>query len=156
MSSSKTAFFRQGLNPGWNHMKFIYRFLANVERQLRLSGWSYRKNFNFNHAWRYNTKLHEPNKRKMGLPCFELSFKGYRDAMIFCVFICAFCLGPTVREQLMRTTSVTIMVFFSKVPFWNYLIIAMFKVLSQELEGPLTTTFETTPYSWGFYGHGST
>ena len=48
----------------------------------------------------------------MELPCFELIFKGYEDAMIFCAFIFIFCLEPTVREQLMRTTSVTIIVFF--------------------------------------------
>ena len=28
-------------------MQLIYRFHAKVERPLRLSGWSYRKNFNF-------------------------------------------------------------------------------------------------------------
>ena len=86
----------------------------------------------------------------------ELTFKGYEDAMIFCVFICIFCLELTVGEQLMRTTSVTIMVFFSKVPFWNYLITAIFKVLSKQLRGTLTMAFETKPYSWRFLGHGST
>ena len=30
----------------------------------------------------------------------ELTFQGYEDAMIFCVFIFIFCLEPTVREQL--------------------------------------------------------
>ena len=45
-------------------MKFIYRFHANVERRLRLYGWSYWKNFDFTQTWRYNTKLHEPNKKK--------------------------------------------------------------------------------------------
>ena len=51
------------------HMKFIYRFVANVERPLRLSGW--RENFNVTQTCRYNTKLHEPNKRKMEILCFE-------------------------------------------------------------------------------------
>ena len=84
-------------------MKFIYRFHANVELLLRLSGWSYRKNFNFTQTWKYNIKLHEP-KRENGTPLFwvELIFKGYEDAMIFCVFICIFYLELTVREQLMR------------------------------------------------------
>ena len=44
-------------------------------------------------------------------------FTGYKDAMIFCVFIYIFCLESMLREQQMRMTSVTIMVFFSKVPF---------------------------------------
>ena len=30
----------------------------------------------------------------------ELTFKGYEDAMIFCVSIFVFCLGPTVTVQL--------------------------------------------------------
>ena len=38
----------------------------------------------------------------------------------------------------MRTTSVAVMVTF----FRNYLITAMFKVLSQQLQGTLTTAFE--------------
>ena len=52
-------------------MKLIYRFHAKPERRQRLSGWSYRKNIDFTQTWRHNTKLHEPNKRIMGLPCFE-------------------------------------------------------------------------------------
>ena len=55
----------------------------------------------------------------------------------------------------MKTTSVTNMEFFSKVPFWNYLMTAMFKVLSQQLQSTLATTFEMMHYSWRFYGHGS-
>ena len=35
-------------------MKFIYRFHANVECRLRLSGWSYRKNFDFTQTWGYS------------------------------------------------------------------------------------------------------
>ena len=30
----------------------------------------------------------------------ELTFKGYDNALIFCIFIFIFCLEPTVREQL--------------------------------------------------------
>ena len=53
------------------NIKLIYRFHENVERRLRLSGYSYRKNFDFTQTKRYNAKLHDPNRRKMGLPCFE-------------------------------------------------------------------------------------
>ena len=42
----------------------------------------------------------------------------------------------------MKTTSVTIMVFFSKVSFRNYLITAKFKVLSQQLQDTLTTALK--------------
>ena len=43
----------------------------------------------------------------------------------------------------MRTTSVGVMtVYIWKVSFRKYLITAMFKVLSQQLRGTLTTAFE--------------
>ena len=53
------------------NITLIHLFHANAERRLRLSGYSYRKNFDFTQARRYYAKLHEPNRRKMGLPCFE-------------------------------------------------------------------------------------
>ena len=42
----------------------------------------------------------------------------------------------------MRTTSVVVMVIFLDVSFRKYFITAMFKVLSQQLRGTLTTAFE--------------
>ena len=41
----------------------------NVDKdfQVRVIG----KNFNFTQTRRYNAKLHDINRRKMGLPCFE-------------------------------------------------------------------------------------
>ena len=50
--------------------KFIYCFHANVERPLRWAGYNYLKNFEFIQTYRYNTKLNDPNNRKMGLPGF--------------------------------------------------------------------------------------
>ena len=51
-------------------------------------------------------------------------FKWYEDATVFGVFILFiylftyFCLEPTVKKETwMRTTSVTVMEFFSRVPF---------------------------------------
>ena len=71
-------------------MTFIHRYHSNVKHSLRLSSWSFWKNFNFIQTWRYNTK-HEPNKKNMRLKLFVFSrsdFKGYEDAaMVFCVFI---------------------------------------------------------------------
>ena len=55
----------------------------------------------------------------------------------------------------MKTTSITAVVFFFEVSFRNYLTTAMFKVLLQQLQGPLTTAFETIHYSWRYYGHES-
>ena len=42
----------------------------------------------------------------------------------------------------MRTTSVVMIIFLSKASSRKYLITAMFKVLSQQLRGTLTTAFE--------------
>ena len=42
----------------------------------------------------------------------------------------------------MRTTSVVVMVIFLDVSFRKYFITVMFKVLSQQLRGTLTTAFE--------------
>ena len=42
----------------------IHRFHANVERQIRLLGYI-GKNFDFTQTRRHNTKLHDPNKRKI-------------------------------------------------------------------------------------------
>ena len=60
----------QQLSPVRN-IKLISRFYANVERRLKLSGLSYRKNFDFTQTRRYNVKLHNLNRRKIRLPCFE-------------------------------------------------------------------------------------
>ena len=42
----------------------------------------------------------------------------------------------------MKTTSVAVVLFFSKVSFRMYLITAIFKVLYHQLRGTLTTAFE--------------
>ena len=56
----------------------------------------------------------------------------------------------------MKTTSVVVMVIFLDVSFRKYFIIAMFKVLSQQLRGTLTTAFEidlTIEYFMGMDQH---
>ena len=51
----------------------------------------------------------------------------------------------------MRTTSATVMVnFFSKGLFPKYLIVAMFKAPSQQLQDTLTTAFERHPLTEDF------
>ena len=69
--------------------------------------------------------------------------------MIFCIFILILFLEPMVREQLDKNDFrhyYGFFFFFLKELFWNYLITAMFKVLSQQLPGTLTTAFETKHY----------
>ena len=41
----------------------------NVNQDYQVK--SYQKNSDFTQTRRYNAKLHDPNRRKMGLPCFE-------------------------------------------------------------------------------------
>ena len=65
--------------------------------------------------------------------------------MKFFVLIFIFCLEQTVREQLDENDFRHYYGIFSKVPFWNYLITALFKVLLQQLSSTLATEFETTP-----------
>ena len=59
------TFKRTKLFSPVRNIKSINRFRWNVE--------NYRINFAFTQTWRYNTKLHEPNKRKMGLSAFDQS-----------------------------------------------------------------------------------
>ena len=71
----------------------------------------------------------------------DLTLKDMKMPPWYSVFSFLFCLELTVREQLDESDFVTIMVFFLKEPWWNYLVTAMFKVLSQKLLGTLTTAF---------------
>ena len=72
-------------------------------------------------------------------------------------FFCFFFLEWTVRKDIwMRTTSVTVIVIFWKRHSERYLIIAMFKVCSQQLRVISTTEFRKAPYSWRFVRHGLT
>ena len=66
--------------------------------------------------------------------------------LLFC------CLESTVRMDIwMWTTFVNIMVIFWKCYSESYLITAIFKVLSQQLWGTLTTAVWNTHYNWRFY-----
>ena len=55
----------------------------------------------------------------------------------------------------MKTTSVTVMVFFSKVPFWNYLIKPRSQFSHNNYKTLWQRQFEAIDYSWKFYRHGS-
>ena len=47
--------------------KHMLTLNANLDCQVRVI----RKNFAFTKTWKYITKLHDPNKKKMGLPYFD-------------------------------------------------------------------------------------
>ena len=99
-----------------------------------------------------------------------MTFQVNEDSMVFRIFIfffcfcfcfVLFCLEPTVRKDIwIRTTSVTVTVIFPKYhadcSYGTYLITAMFKVRSQQLQATLTAAFWKTSDSWRFYRHGST
>ena len=60
----------------------------------------------------------------------------------FVISLLLFSLEPTVSmDTCMRTTSITVMVNFRKCYSEGYLITAMFKVRSQQLQGTLTIEF---------------
>ena len=67
--------------------------------------------------------------------------------MIFCVYICIFCLEPTVREQLDENNFCQCHGIFFESIFLKLLDQVMFKGLSQKLQDTLTTTFEMMHYS---------
>ena len=77
-----------------------------------------------------------------------MTFRWYEGAMVFCVSIFSFCKETTVIERKQWDGNDFCRCYrcygniFSKVSFRKYLVTAMFKVLSQQLRGTLTTTFE--------------
>ena len=104
-------------------------------------------------GWLLLTKLHDPNRRKMRLPCFELRWllngmnMPWHSVFSFSFFF--LFRNNVIREQLGENDFRRCYVSFPEVWFWKYLITAMFKVLYQQLRGNLTTEFErhlTTEY----------
>ena len=102
-------------------------------------------------GWLLLTKLHDPNRRKMKLPCFELRWllngmnMPWHSVFSFLFFLFR---NNVIREQL-DENDFRRYVFFPKVSFRKYLITAMFKVLYQQSRVNLTTAFErhlTTEY----------
>ena len=122
-------------------------FFVNCEKFLRIP---FLQNTS---GWLLLTKLHDPNRRKMRLPCFELRWllngmnMPWHSVFSFLFFLFR---NNVIREQLdendfRRWYSF----FFLKVSFWKYLITVMFKVLYQQSRVNLTTAFErhlTTEY----------
>ena len=91
-------------------------------------------------GWLLLTKLHDPNKRKMRLPCFDLRWilngmnMSWHSLFSFLFFLFR---NNVIREQLHENDFRRYVFFFRR-----YLITAIFKVLYQQLRGNLTTAFE--------------
>ena len=103
-------------------------------------------------GWLFLTKLHDPKRRKIRLPCFELRWllngmnMPWHSVFSFLFFLFR---NNVIREQLDENDFRRCYVFFPKVLFRKYLITAMFKVLYQQSRVNLTTAFErhlTTEY----------
>ena len=94
-------------------------------------------------GWLLLTKLHDPNRKKMRLPCFELRWLLTGMNMSWhSVFSFLFLFrNNVIREQLDENNFRHCYVFFPKVSFRKYLITAMFKVLYQQLRGNFATAF---------------
>ena len=96
-------------------------------------------------GWLLLTKLHDPNRRKMKLPCFELRWLLNGLNMPWhSVFSFLFLLfrNNVIREELDENDFRRCYVFFPKVSFRKYLITAMFKFLYQQSRVNLATAFE--------------
>ena len=77
---------------------------------------------------------------------------------ILCVhfyFIFYFFLLRSNFKTIIRATSATVMVIFSKVLLRKLLNHSYVKFSSQQLWDTLTTVFWRTPCAWRLYGHGS-
>ena len=87
----------------------------------------------FTQTRQYNTKLHDPNKTKMGIPCFEWRWLlNYEHVIVFRVFIFITLFRNAIREQLdendfRRCYSI----FFPKVSFLDSLIITWLQLCSE-------------------------
>ena len=71
-----------------------------------------RKNFSFTQTWKYNNKLYDTNKRKIGLLLFWV------DQILNCVKM-SWCSVYSFFIFLFGTVSFIAMVVFSKAPFWK-------------------------------------
>ena len=97
-------------------------------------------------GWLLLTKLHDPNRRKMRLPCFELRWllngmnMPWHSVFSFLFFLFG---NNVIREQLDENDLAVVLFFFPKVSFRKYLITAMFKVLYQQSRVNLTRHLTT-------------
>ena len=79
--------------------------------------------------------------------------------MVFYIFIFIFFRINGKKEKKntwMRTISVTVMVIISKVPFRKLLNISLVRSSFSAFTRHIDNGIWKTPYSWIFYGHGST
>ena len=81
------------------------------------------RNFGFIQTWGNNTKVSRcPKQEKCDSLVLSRSdlwivWRCHGISRVYCYY---FCLDPTVRKDAwIRTTSITVMVFFSKVGFWK-------------------------------------
>ena len=104
---------------------------------------------------RYDTKLHEPKKSGASIFWLDLTWLMRRCHGIPCVYF--FCLEPPLgKDNWMRASSTTVMVFFSwTVPFWKLLDHNYIQSSFWRIEKPLKRAFWKKSLYWRFYGHGS-
>ena len=100
-------------------------------------------NFGFTQTWENNTKVHVPNKRKTLLPCFEqiwplngLKMTWYSVCLLLFLFRTNSKKGHLEDENDFCHCHGN---FFQNWHSESYLVTAMFKVPSQQLQGALTT-----------------
>ena len=126
----------------------------NLVCQVRV----FRKKIAFTKACRYNSKLYDPNIRKVGLPCFEWPdfWMVWRCHGILCIYVhfSIFLFRSNVRRGYLDESDF-------RHCFGNFFESAVPKVSWSQLfflniyEITLTTAFSKLSYSWRFYGHES-
>ena len=96
------------------------------------------ENFDLTQTWRYKYYTPWAKEEKNGTPLFwvEVTFEWYEGTIVFYVFISVLCLETTVEQNnWIKTTNDENR---------NYLIIVMFKVLSQQLRSTMSTALKDT------------
>ena len=96
------------------------------------------ENFDLTQTWRYKYYTPWAKEEKNRTPLFwvEVTFEWYEGTIVFYVFISVLCLETTVEESnWIKTTNDE---------NWNYLIIVMIKVLSQQLRSTMSTELKDT------------
>ena len=107
-------------------------------------------------GWLLLTKLHDPNRRKMKLPCFEVRWLLNGLNMPWhSVFSFLFLLfrNNVIREQLDENDFRRCYVFFAESIISEVLDHSNVQSSLSTITSQLDNSIWKTPYNWIFYGH---
>ena len=107
-------------------------------------------------GWLLLTKLHDPNRRKIRLPCFELRWRlNGKNMSLHSVYSFSFLLfrNNVIREQLDENDFRRCYIFFSEIIIPKVLDHSNVQSSLSKITRQLDNSIWKTPYNWMFYGH---